>query len=270
MTAVFLVLLKLSTLSYCHISLMEVPETYVDSPLTDSKRIKSTDLKFVVKVIVENQTLAVGSCINHYWVLTAKFFELADDAMFVTTWDHGWDGVGGQVRAVKNVVVNPLLNTDSCNYDIALLLMNESFTLCDSVGTIDYVPNRKPTVGDAVILAAGYPEGVQAKSIIVRSSEECDNHISYYLYHKCDFFMYCLHLAENIYGAPIILDDSLVGVVPSDIDGNKVVFQFIGEYNDWIRKIVVSRYYNSRGISIHYINYITSIYIIVKVILNYS
>ncbi|GJQ83552.1 hypothetical protein Trydic_g10903 [Trypoxylus dichotomus] len=219
---------------------LDVPETYVDTPLWPPKRIKDTDLRFVVKVIAVNQTLGVGVCIKPTWVLTTKFFEHDYDVIVVTSWDHTWEGKGGQTRKVSKIIINPLLNTDSCNFDVVLLGLDKAFVPTMSVGMISYKSAAKPKVNDVVTIAASYPDGIQAKEERLRPMHECEMHVSYYLYAKCENPLYCLTIAENVYGAPILHQGKLIGIVSSEIDAEKVVFHWIDDYKDWLDQVATS------------------------------
>ncbi|KAK9717602.1 Trypsin [Popillia japonica] len=145
-----------------------VPETYVDTPFPTPIDVGNNDYSFVVKVVVINQTLAVGVCINRRWILTAKFFEEETDEMLVTTWDKTEEDAGGQVRKVVKVFVNPLLNIGACNYDAALLKLNKSFDPTKSINKVRF-KDTAPRSGDIVLIVAPYPSGISATQVMVES-----------------------------------------------------------------------------------------------------
>lgn len=236
---------------------MEVEDSYYSQKFWPNKRVQSEKYKYIVKVVFERASMGVGICLHQHWVLTTKFYDdndllINDIHMYVLTWDSGKRRNGpGQIRNVSEIIVHPLLNTDSCNYNVVLLRLKSPFKSGNSVGLARYRYTYVPEMYETCLILAPYEEEILAKEIDLKPLDDCTDHPYYDLYKRCHINAetYCVMVEEPIYGAPIVCNQIVVGILPSDTDElhHLTAFHHMSAYEDWFDSHGLNILFTSRS-----------------------
>ncbi|GJQ73128.1 hypothetical protein Trydic_g1756 [Trypoxylus dichotomus] len=198
--------------------------------------------KYVVSVIVNDHKMGVGTYVKPAIVLTTFCFFDGNITKFhkvkVATWESTKTNEKGEVIDIIEMLIHPNFDDASCNYDVVLLKMDQPFDGVEEI-TVD----RDVTVpkhDTACISVASYEGNIFIKNLTVKRLDSCQQHAEYKKFEMCSqqSDLICVELAERVFGAPVICDFKLIGILPSniDIDQNLTVVQFLPSYYQWVQR----------------------------------
>ncbi|GJQ87912.1 hypothetical protein Trydic_g1177 [Trypoxylus dichotomus] len=195
-----------------------------------------------VKVMAGKRVMGAGVSVHPNWVLTSKFFgemRPKGEILRVSTWDSSKnDGMFGEAREVEEIIDHPKINSAHCNYDLVLLRLEDPFFFSVSHGIVKF-KNYPPIYKyNSVHVAAAYRDTVEVKEVVVKPLDECREHGSYEAYVRCPTHktLICINISEPVYGAPILLNRKLIGILSSDMDHEvkQATFHYISTYVEWM------------------------------------
>lgn len=231
--------------------------------------------KFVVSVIVNNNNMCVGLYVKPTITLTAFCF--FDDKITklnkvkVATWESTETNGKGEIKNIVDMHVHPNFDATTCNYDVVLLKMENPFT--SHKAEIIQLKRKVtlPRPGQTCLVVAPFNGVILIKQLSPNKLEMCKGHIEYNRFDTCDQRknLICLGIKEGVYGAPVICDNSVVGVLPTniDFDQNFTVVQFLPTYYQWIQNIVGSTRRSSSSNSFNKKGYILYYYSILVIMI---
>ncbi|GJQ77264.1 hypothetical protein Trydic_g20689 [Trypoxylus dichotomus] len=205
---------------------------------------------YSLKILANSFLVGFGVYVKSAWVMTACC--LLDTQISslhkvsVETYDsHRMKKKGGQTRTATAIKIHPKHEEEACNYDVTLLKLATPFDNQGGISIASIAPGAKPSPGSTCIVPTPFNRKIVLTKVTVLDILECKFHEDYETVLGCveNESLFCIQMKERLYGAPIICNEMLVGVLPTNMDtiNNLTIIQHIASYKEWIEDTTTVR-----------------------------